>query len=98
MSTISAKEVAALAQMAQIGLTDEEIERMAVELAVIADYASAVSQVVTDDTPATYQSIPLENVMRPDVVGEVLDREELLAGAPSHEDGMFKVPQILEED
>ena len=84
--------------MAQIGLTDEEAERMAGELEVIAEYASAVSDIAERDIAPTFQSISMENVMRADVAGEPLDRTELLAAAPEQEDGMFKVPQILEED
>ncbi len=98
MARISKQEVAALAAMAQIGLTDEEAERMAGELEVIAEYASAVSDIAERDIAPTFQSISMENVMRADVAGEPLDRTELLAAAPEQEDGMFKVPQILEED
>ncbi len=98
MSRISKQDVVALAAMAQIGLTDQEIERMTGELEVIADYASAVSAAAELDIQPTFQSISLENVLRPDVALPPLDRDELLAGAPESEDGMFKVPQILEED
>ncbi len=98
MSTISAEEVTRLADLARIALSEEEVQRLAVELALIADSASRVKEVVTADTPVTRYPMPLENVMREDVVGEVLDREEMLAAAPDSEDGMFKVPQILEED
>ena len=48
--------------------------------------------------PATSHPIPLSNVWREDVVGPTLDRDEVLAQAPAQEDGMFLVPQILEED
>lgn len=98
MSTISVEEVARIASMAQIGLSEEEVVRLAEELAVIADYASQVSEVAKPEVAPTFQSIPLENVMRNDTVGTLLDREALLSGAPDQEDGMFKVPQILEED
>ena len=98
MSTISAEEVARLADLACIALSEEEVERLAAELAIIADSASAVAEVATPDVPATRYPMPLANVVREDIVGEVLDREEMLAQAPESEDGMFKVPQILEED
>lgn len=84
--------------MAQIGLSEEEVVRLAGELAVIADYASQVSEVAASDIPPTFQSIPLNNVMREDVAGQPIDREALLAAAPEQEQGMYKVPRILEED
>lgn len=98
MSTISSEEVARVAALARIALTEEEVERFAQELGVIADSVAKVSEVATPDVPATSHPIALQNVMRADVVGPTLDRDEVLAAAPAHEDGQFLVPQILEED
>ena len=98
MSTISSEEVARVAALARIALTEEEVERFAQELGVIADSVAKVSEVATPDVPATSHPIALQNVMREDVVGPALDRDEVLAAAPAHEDGQFLVPQILEED
>ena len=47
--------------------------------------------------PMTH-AVPIENVMRPDVVTPSLDREEVLAAAPAAEDGRFRVPRILDEE
>ena len=98
MSTISSEEVARVAALARIALTEEEVERFTQELGVIADSVAKVSEVATPDVPATSHPIALQNVMREDVVGPTLDRDEVLAAAPAHEDGQFLVPQILEED
>lgn len=98
MSTISSEEVARVAALARIALTEEEVERFAQELGVIADSVAKVSEVATPDVPATSHPIALQNVMRADVFGPTLDRDEVLAAAPAHEDGQFLVPQILEED
>ncbi|MDO5701177.1 MAG: Asp-tRNA(Asn)/Glu-tRNA(Gln) amidotransferase subunit GatC [Bowdeniella nasicola] len=98
MSTISSTEVARVAELARLALTDDEVERIARELDVIADAVARVSEVATPDVPATSHPIPLRNVVRPDVVGETLDRDEVLAQAPASEDGGFLVPQILGEE
>ena len=98
MSTISAAEVARVAALARIELTEDEVERLAGELDVIADAVARVSEVVGPDVPATSHPIPLANVMRDDVVEEPLPVEDALAGAPASEDGQFLVPQILGED
>ena len=98
MSTIDRDEVARVAGLARIALTDEEIDRFAGELGQVAGAFAKVSEVVDDDTPATSHPIPLTNVLRKDVVGETLDRDELLAGAPDAEAGQFRVPQILGEE
>ena len=87
-----------MARLARIALTDDEIERFAGELDVIATSVAKVSEVATPDVVATSHPIPLTNVWREDVVGETVDRDEVLSQAPASEDGMFLVPQILDEE
>ena len=98
MSTISREEVARLAGLARIDLTDAELTRLATELDVIVEAVATVSRVATADVPATSHPLPLVNVMRPDVVVTPLAPDQALAAAPSAEDGRFAVPQILGED
>ena len=97
MAAINRDDVAHLAQLAHIEMSDEELDRMAVELAVIVDSVKSVSEAAGADVPTTSHPIPLTNVMREDVVGHVLTVEEALSGAPDSADGRFKVPAILEE-
>lgn len=98
MSIFTNEEVSRLAGLAHIALTEEEISVIASQLGVITDAVAKVAAVVDADTPSTSHPIPLVNVMREDVVGELLDRDEVLAAAPVAEDGQFMVPQILGED
>ncbi|MDP9806834.1 aspartyl-tRNA(Asn)/glutamyl-tRNA(Gln) amidotransferase subunit C [Trueperella bonasi] len=99
MSTFSKDEVARLADLARIALTDEEIEQFAGELTSISNAMEAVKHVAASDIPPTSHPIPLHNVWREDVVtDEKLDMDEVFASAPAHEDGKFAVPQILGED
>ncbi|WP_237203396.1 Asp-tRNA(Asn)/Glu-tRNA(Gln) amidotransferase subunit GatC [Rothia endophytica] len=98
MSAITSEQVAHLAMLAHIEMTEEELASMAAELDVIVDSVKSVSDAVSDDIPATSHPIPLQNVFREDVVGETLTAEEALSGAPDAEDGKFKVPAILDED
>lgn len=98
MSSFSVDEVARLAGLARIALTPQEVERLAGELAVIADAVAKVSEVATPDVPATSHPIPLTNVWREDVVMPTLNRDEVLASAPAAQEGKFLVPQILGEE
>lgn len=98
MSAITSEQVAHLAMLAHIEMTEEELASMAAELDVIVDSVKSVSDAVSADIPATSHPIPLKNVFREDVVGETLSAEEALSGAPDAEDGKFKVPAILDED
>ena len=98
MSTISREEVARLAVLARIDLTEPEVTRLAGELDVIVSAVAKVSEVATDDVPATSHPMPLSNVMREDVVTDPLPVADALAAAPAAEGDRFAVPQILEED
>lgn len=98
MSTIDRDEVARVAALSRIALSEEEIDRFAGELGVIANAVAKVSQVAGPDVPATSHPIALTNVLRADEVGPTLSRDELLAGAPQSEAGQFAVPQILGEE
>ena len=62
------------------------------------DAVASVSEVASEDVPATSHPISMTNVFREDVVTETLTQEEALAGAPDAQDGRFAVPQILGEE
>ncbi|GAB7190479.1 Asp-tRNA(Asn)/Glu-tRNA(Gln) amidotransferase subunit GatC [Kineococcus sp. NUM-3379] len=98
VSVISRPEVAHLARLARIDMTDDELDRMAGQLDAVLEAVKQVAAVVGDDVPATSHPLPLRNVTRPDVVAEVLDAQDALAAAPEVEDGRFRVPMILGED
>ncbi|MDY5129683.1 Asp-tRNA(Asn)/Glu-tRNA(Gln) amidotransferase subunit GatC [Actinotignum urinale] len=98
MSSFSKEEVARLAGLARIALTEEEAEKMATDLTAIEETVVVVSRVATPDIPFTYNPLPISNVLREDRVGETLNREEVLAAAPAAEDGKFLVPQIMGEE
>ena len=98
MPSIGRDDVARLADLARIQLTDEEIDRFAGEFDSIMDAVASVSEVASEDVPATSHPIALTNVFREDVVETTLTQEQALAGAPEAQDGRFAVPQILGEE
>lgn len=98
MPAINRDDVAHLAQLAHIEMSDAELEKMTGELGVIVDAIKSVSEAAGDDVPATSHPLPLRNVMREDVVGATLTQDEALQNAPDAEDGRFKVPAILDAE
>ncbi|WP_114855303.1 Asp-tRNA(Asn)/Glu-tRNA(Gln) amidotransferase subunit GatC [Brachybacterium sp. YJGR34] len=98
MPSIGRDDVARLADLARIQLTDEEIDRFAGEFDSIMDAVASVSEVATEDVPATSHPIAMTNVFREDVVTTTLSQEQALAGAPEASGGRFAVPQILGEE
>lgn len=97
MPEISRAEVAHLARLARLAVTEEELDLFAGQLQQILDAVARVSEVAAVDVASTSHAVPLTNVFRRDEVRPSLDRNEVLAGAPAAEDGRFRVPRILDE-
>ncbi|WP_432986583.1 Asp-tRNA(Asn)/Glu-tRNA(Gln) amidotransferase subunit GatC [Dactylosporangium sp. CA-233914] len=98
MATISREEVAHLARLARLAVTDEELDTFAGQLDVILQAVAQVGEIAAADVPPTSHSVPLTNVYRDDVVVPGLAREDALAGAPDAEENRFRVPRILDEE
>jgi aspartyl-tRNA(Asn)/glutamyl-tRNA(Gln) amidotransferase subunit C len=97
MAEISRDEVAHVARLARIELTEDELDTFTGQLAKVLDHARDVEALDVTDVPPTAHPYPLVNVLRPDEVQPSLDRDEVLAGAPADEDGQFRVPPVLGE-
>jgi len=98
MPEISRDDVAHVARLARLALTDDELDRFTGQLAAVLEHARDVESLDVGDVPPTAHPLPLKNVLRPDVVVPSLDRAEVLAAAPAVEDDRFAVPPILGEE
>ncbi|TNC23385.1 Asp-tRNA(Asn)/Glu-tRNA(Gln) amidotransferase subunit GatC [Amycolatopsis alkalitolerans] len=98
MPNISRAEVAHLAKLARLAVTDEELDVFAGQLDQILDSVAKVGEVASEDVPPTSHAVPLTNVFREDVERPGLTQQQALAGAPSAEEGRFRVPRILGEE
>jgi|HubBroStandDraft_6_1064221.scaffolds.fasta_scaffold1279149_2 aspartyl-tRNA(Asn)/glutamyl-tRNA(Gln) amidotransferase subunit C len=96
-SPISRADVAHVARLARLDLTDDELEQFTVQLGAVLEHARDVEALDTAGVPPTAHPLPLRNVLREDRVVPGLDREEVLAQAPAVEADRFKVPRILGE-
>ena len=98
MSKISREDVANLARLARIEMTDAELDHLSSELSVILEAVARVQEVAGEDVPPTSHPIPITNVFREDENRPSLTPQEALSGAPAQEEQRFKVPQILGEE
>jgi aspartyl-tRNA(Asn)/glutamyl-tRNA(Gln) amidotransferase subunit C len=89
---ISREEVLHVARLAQLALTEEEIERLTSELDKILDAVGVVSELDLADVPPTSHPLDLVNVWAEDVPHDPLELEDVLANAPDAADGAFRVP------
>ena len=96
--SITRNDVAHLARLARLDLSEDELAQMAGQLDAILGAVARVSEVATADVPATSHAVPLTTVLREDVVADCLTQEQALSGAPAAEDGRFRVPRILGEE
>lgn len=89
-------DIAHVARLARLDLTEGELEGYKTQLGAILDHAAMVQSLEGD--PAVEASHPLEfeNAFREDAIQPSLDREEVLAQAPEARDGYFVVPPTLE--
>lgn len=97
-SEITVETVQHLAGLARISLTENEVNALTRDLDSILMNIAQVSQVATSDVPATSHPISLQNITRPDVVADVLTRDEALQNASEVAEGMFRVSSILGEE
>ena len=98
MAAITREDVAHLARLARLQLTDAELDHYSEQLDVILQSVARVSEVAADDIPPTSHPIPVVNVFRPDETRPGLDHALVAGIAPAWEDDRFRVPRILDEE
>lgn len=81
-----------MAKLARLGLSEDEVERMAGELSGILEHVDRIAELDLEGVEPTSHVVELENVLRPDVPHESLPPEVALAQAPDPIDGAFRVP------
>jgi aspartyl-tRNA(Asn)/glutamyl-tRNA(Gln) amidotransferase subunit C len=97
VSQISRDEVAHLARLARLALTDSELDSFAGQLDAILAHVSQIQAVDVSGVEPTGNPLKDVNVTRPDTVQPCLTQEEALAQAPKAVDDRFAVPRILGE-
>jgi aspartyl-tRNA(Asn)/glutamyl-tRNA(Gln) amidotransferase subunit C len=89
-------DIAHVARLARLDLTQDELEAYQGQLGVILEHAARVQTLEGEPEVESAHTLGLENVYRDDEVTPSLDREEVLAAAPETRDGYFVVPPALE--
>ena len=93
---LTEKDVRGIATYARIGLTDEEVTEMTVDLNNIIESLKPITEYDLEGVEPTFHPIGnLSNVMREDVEGDSFTQEVALENAPKQQDGSFLIPSIL---
>ena len=93
--SLTEADVAHVAELARLGLTVEERDRLKEQLSSILGHIDVLNQINTEDIAPTAQVLPLMNVLREDIVMRSLSQDEGLANAPHVRDGFFAVQAVL---
>jgi aspartyl-tRNA(Asn)/glutamyl-tRNA(Gln) amidotransferase subunit C len=96
--SITRDEVAHLARLSRLALSDEELDHLAPQLGQMITAVAQVQEVSAEGIPPTSHAIGLTNVFRDDEPAPCLTEEEALSQAPAVEQQRFKVPRILVEE
>src|SRR5580658_3340605 len=96
--SITRDEVAHLARLSRLALTDDELDHFAGQLDVIVGAVARVQEVAAAGIPPTTHAADVVNVFSDDVIVPPLAADVVLAQAPAAEADWFRVPRILAED
>lgn len=98
MSDLNKETIKTLSRLCRIDCTEEEQEVLLRDLKKILDYIEQLQQIDTEHVPPCNHVLEgMANVMREDVIGQVLNREEFLSNAPTHIGGMVRIPPIFKQ-
>lgn len=94
---LTAKEVAHVAKLSRLKLTEADVQRYAGQLTAVLDYVAQLTEVNVEGVEPMAHPLPLHNVLREDVVTPALPLEDVLANAPGRDGPFFTVPKVLDQ-
>jgi aspartyl-tRNA(Asn)/glutamyl-tRNA(Gln) amidotransferase subunit C len=97
MSDLGREDVAHVARLARLELSEDELDRFTVQLASVLDHASDIAALDLSGLEPMSHPLEIRTVLRPDEPRPSLDRVAVLAAAPAVEDDRFRVPRIAAE-
>ncbi len=92
---ISKEEIIHIAKLADLNLSEAEIEKYTKDMQEIIEFANTINNVNTEGMGETIGTNEKVNVLRKDEVVEFGNRDGLLQNAPSQDEGMFRIPKVL---
>lgn len=93
---LTREDVARVAVLARLKLSDAELTALTSQLGRVLEYVNILNEVDTDGVEPMAHAVEMQNVLRNDEIRESLPRESALANAPKTDGQSFLVPQILE--
>lgn len=98
MASISREDVAQLARLSRLALSDEELDEFAGQLDAIVGHVAEITEVAAEDVTPMSHPVAIANVYREDTIVAGLTPEQALDQAPAADEQRFEVPQMLGEE
>ena len=95
---ISKEEVKHIASLAKLNFQDQELEKLALQLEGIVEFAQQLDEVNVEGISPTAHILDTKNVFRKDEIHESFERAEILKNAPSKDCGCISVPKVVAEE
>ena len=92
---ISREEILHIANLADLNIAEEQIEKYALHLQDILNFANIVNNAPVEGLNITIGANEKKNVFRKDEIKVFEDNEALLQNAPTQEQNMFKIPKVI---
>lgn len=92
---ITKDQIEHIAKLARLGITEEERNKYAIDLARILDYFQKLEQVDTEDIVSIAQITGLRDIIREDAIVVFDNQEEILRNSPDKKDKFLKVKSVL---
>ncbi|MCA2002102.1 MAG: Asp-tRNA(Asn)/Glu-tRNA(Gln) amidotransferase subunit GatC [Chloroflexi bacterium] len=96
--TIDTGIVKRVANLARLGIAEEEAEKFSAQFSSIIDYFNMLNEADTENVPPASDIANAENVLREDVVKPSMSREEFIKNVPNSERGYVKAPTVLGDE
>lgn len=93
---LSAEDVRAIADLARLELSEDDVARYQRQLSAILGYFQKLEELDTSRIDPTSSVLPLSSVMRADVAGAPLSVDEAIANAPDSDGEQFRVRAVLD--
>ncbi len=93
---LTREEVAKVAHLARLKLSDQELDTFTSQLGQVLEYVDVLNEIDTENVEPMAHAIEVSNVFREDEVCSSLSRDAALQNAPLSDGKYYLVPQILE--
>lgn len=95
---LSREDVEKVAVLARLKVSNEELDSLAKDLSAIVGYVQVLNEVQCDGVEPMVHAVELQNILRPDLLVESLNRNAVLSNAPRTDGEYFLVPSIIESE